>query len=187
MKYAKRVLQEGGNDPMDLSISRIPGRRAKSTRQLNLVRIILKLASINGYNEREEILMDDGTYLSNTNVIELLNYALTPTKLRKGIEQFVDLLHKAGVEPSMISNNQVKQLLTQRIKRVPLQSPPPTSYEEPVISRSEGTTMPINLKRRQSFDDDDDNRKRFKRSGNLPAEAMKPEPQIDWDYDDSDL
>jgi len=183
MKYAKRVLQSGG--ALDLSSPRAPIR--KNSKALNLARIVLKLAAVNAYNEHDQLKHDDGTYMSDTDIADLLSYATTPTRSRKGVEQFVNRLHEAGVAPIMIPNSQVKQMLAQRTMRVNIQ-PPATAYDEPRINRlPPDDRVPLNLKRRRS-NDDDETPKRQRTEENLKrmADAMKPEPKIDWD-DDPDL
>ena len=180
MKFAKRVMEGGA---LDLSTPRRVLPTRKNSKALNLTRIILKLAAVNAYNDREELKHDDGSYMTDTNIADLLGYATTPTRARKGVEQFVNRLHEAGVAPIMIANSQVKQMLAQRTMRVPPNLPPSTAFDEPLVERSPTDAQPINLKRRR--DDPDENQsKRLKRP--IPAEAMKPGPRIDWD-DDPDL
>ena len=163
MKFAKRVLQHGGSDLFPR-----PLPKKKNSKQLNMARVILKLASINGYNDREEIKLEDGSYLDNTNVIDLLNYAMTPTRARKGIEHFVNLLHEAGVEPLLILNGQLKHMLAQRTMR------PPSVI--PIVQ----PLTPVEKRKHRS--DDDYNGKRVKRS-DIPDEALTPNSKIDWEHD----
>ena len=194
MKFAKRVVQSGG--ALDLSTPRRALPIRKNTKSLNLARIILKLASVNAYNEREELKHDDGSFMTDTDIADLLSYATTPTKSRKGVEQFVNRLHEAGVSPNLILNSQVKQMLAQRTMHVPLNEPPATMYVEPTTHRSgPDDSRPLNLKRRRSDDRDErpmtnederPKRQRIDENLNRMAEAMKAEPRIDWD-DDPDL
>ena len=153
MKFAKRVLMKGGSL-----------KKKKSSKQINIARILLKLAFVNGYNEKEEILKDDGTFIPNSDVIDLTTYALTSSKTRKNIDAFVDLLHKAGVAPVMITNSHVKQMLSHRSMQVP-------------SLRLEEDVRPGVRQKRPLEAYDEPIGKRFKRS---------EEPHIDWD-DDSEL
>ncbi|KAI1299853.1 hypothetical protein HDE_03677 [Halotydeus destructor] len=167
-------------------------------RQRKLLKIIMRLAAINGYNDTENIKLSDGSYMSDSDIVSLLMHVLSPGKLVNGLKEFVDLLHTAGVTPDLIVNENVKAML-QKLHRVQpvrreaqpivtqqietpmedVQSRAPKRRHEEVIE--ERTEPPI---KRPAL------KAKFRRTGpdtfsyEAPMNAAK---SIDWDDDDSDL
>lgn len=84
-------------------------------RQRKLLKIILKLASVNGYDNNERIKLRDGSYLDQSDVVSLLLYTLSPGRKVHGLEQFVDLLKEAGVTSDMVINENVKSMLSRKM------------------------------------------------------------------------
>ncbi|KAI1287864.1 hypothetical protein HDE_09791 [Halotydeus destructor] len=76
-----------------------------------LINIILRLASVDGYNSLDQIKLPDGTYMSGTDVVKLTLHAVSPGSLMNGVEEFVNLLYYAGVEPNMVVNSEIQNML----------------------------------------------------------------------------
>src|SRR5277367_4725607 len=72
------------------------------------IKIILKIAKIDGYDGNFRIKNESGVFIDNTNIINLLSNVTTPAKALLGHEPFVSLLYKAGVEPELISNENIR-------------------------------------------------------------------------------
>lgn len=73
----------------------------------SLFEILLKLASVNGYNLERHIRGPNG-YMPGTDVALLTSYALSPDRLITGKAEFVQLLMEAGVPPALIANENMK-------------------------------------------------------------------------------
>ena len=90
----------------------------------------LSLARINGYNEHGHIAAPNGTFMPNTNISTLIQYALNKTgEAPPGARTFVDLLAIAGVKPHDVKNLNVKRLLQR------LALPMPFMYKQHDISQ----------------------------------------------------
>lgn len=132
--------QSGGNiiEPPNQTIPQTePKNRIKRyamDRQRKLLKIILRLASVNGYDSQERIKLRNGTYLDQSDVVSLLLYTLSPGKKVVGLEEFVELLKEAGVTSEMVINENVKAMLeNRRTVTVPKQiqyQPPPVDDQE---------------------------------------------------------
>lgn len=73
--------------------------------------IVLKLGRIKGYNDHRCILGSDGNYVSGTDVIMLLNEAMTPKRVLNGMGEFIKLLDKAKIDPDIIVNDNIRAKL----------------------------------------------------------------------------
>ena len=73
--------------------------------------IILRLGRIKGYDERRRILCSDGAYMDGSDVTMLMDEAMTPKRVLKGLEDFIKLLAKAKVDPDIIQNDNIKSKL----------------------------------------------------------------------------
>ena len=62
---------------------------------------------------------ENGIFVDNSNIINLLSNATTPTKVLLGQEEFVNLLFKAGVEPELLSNENIRVRLMRLYERNP--------------------------------------------------------------------
>jgi hypothetical protein len=76
-----------------------------------IMKIILKLAKINGYDTEGRVLNDEGNYVENSNILTLLNHAMTKGRILIGQSDFISILHKASVEPDLIVNENVRSKL----------------------------------------------------------------------------
>lgn len=86
-------------------------RQRSLEKQRRLLRIIMHLAAVNGYNANDEIKLSNGKYMQGSDIVSLLTYALTPGRLVSGIKEFVELCHEAGVPETLIANESVKAML----------------------------------------------------------------------------
>ena len=73
-----------------------------------LLTIVLKLAKVQGYNDNYQIKGQDGNYIERTDLQSLLNWAVSQDKVMVGLNEFVDLLKKAGVTPEDVLNENLK-------------------------------------------------------------------------------
>jgi hypothetical protein len=80
-------------------------------RLINQLKIILKLAKIDAYDTNLKIKNEFGSYIENSNIINLLHNATVPSKVLLGQDAFIALLFKAKVEPELISNENIKTKL----------------------------------------------------------------------------
>lgn len=80
-------------------------------RMHNLLRVMMKIAFIQGYDEEGRIKDSNGEYMENTDIASLLLHAMSPGKLIIGEQQFVELLDKAGVNPDLILNENIRYKL----------------------------------------------------------------------------
>jgi hypothetical protein len=76
-----------------------------------LILIILKLAKHNSYNENFEIYNKNGSVIRDTDIVSLLNNALTFQRNLIGLDRFVEILHEANVDPNWIVNDNIKAKL----------------------------------------------------------------------------
>lgn len=93
--------QKKGNTIRDYAIDR----------QRRLLQIVMRIASINGYNEKMNIKDKNGKFVEGTDIIPLILYSVTKERLVKGIDAFVDLLVEAKVPPDVITNENLRQRL----------------------------------------------------------------------------
>jgi hypothetical protein len=116
----------------------------KFTKQL---KIVLKLAKIDGYDGDFRIKDENGQYIYNSNIISLLNDATSISKVLIGYDSFISLLHKASVEPDLIVNENVKARLLQlyQFKR-----------QEELYSKAGPSVNVKNARKRQHEDDMND-------------------------------
>ncbi|KAI1278129.1 hypothetical protein HDE_14405 [Halotydeus destructor] len=115
MNNAERVTVEEGDKPKGNFI-----RDRAVEKQRKLLRIVLKLAGVKGYNHLDQIKLKNGSYMQGTDIVILLIHALSPGKLITGLSEFVDLLHDAQVAPEMIINEHVRAMLEKLYGRGPM-------------------------------------------------------------------
>ena len=80
------------------------------------MRAVFKLALVNAYDEDGRIRNSKGEFIPNTNLVDLLVLAMTPKKDTHGIDEFVDRLAEANVDPEWFLNEHVKRLLFEKTK-----------------------------------------------------------------------
>lgn len=104
-------------------------RRHRGSRQRRMLQIVLRLALTNAYDDSGRFQTESGDHLD---IVPLILHALSPGRSVRGIDSFVDLLLRAGVDPDMIINPDVRTRLMQRLEdeegsnsRSANQAPPP--------------------------------------------------------------
>jgi hypothetical protein len=75
------------------------------------IKIILKLAKVNGYDADLRIRGEGENFINNSNIINLLADATSASKVLIGYNEFIRLLYEANVEPELIINENVKYQL----------------------------------------------------------------------------
>jgi hypothetical protein len=73
-----------------------------------MLKIALKLALEKGYDFEGHIVDLSGNPILKSDIVLLLNYVLSPGKVLIGEAEFIHLLHKAKVDPELITNENVK-------------------------------------------------------------------------------
>ena len=81
---------------------------------IRLLKVILKLAQIDGYDSLGRIRGQDGSFVSNSNIIHLLMHAMRTGRVLVGEAEFVKLLIEARVEPELLVNDNLKAKLVQQ-------------------------------------------------------------------------
>ena len=112
-----------------------------------IMRTVFNLALINGYDKQMRIRNSKGEFVPNSNLMDLLNHAMSVGKKLENINEFIDLLAEAEVDPEWIINENVRQMLVTRLEksnRQPLHhlpsrspSPPPSRSSSPRPSKLE--------------------------------------------------
>jgi hypothetical protein len=119
-------------------------------RLARLLKIILKVARVNGYDLEGRIRKNDGSLLPNSDIATLLNYAMTPGKVLIGESEFIDLLHKANVEPDLIINDNFRAKL---MKMYEENRSTPQISSEPMIVSEALNTQPTSTPSQQDSND----------------------------------
>lgn len=200
MKSTKKMVlvpcQDGegvNNDVFDLPLETQQVKKGNSIRkyaaerQRKLLIIVLKLAAYGGYDENG-VIKD-----TEHDIVPLLLHSLSPGRNVAGIQDFVNLLHKAGVSPDLIINADVRELLRRKsiddrqirkiapvtrqiAKEDELPPPPPMIPRPPQLQLMVPENDP-RVKRKR--DDDDD--------GNDDLPPKQKHKSAIWDDNDSDL
>jgi len=99
---------------------------------LRIIKIVLKLASVNGYDDEGRVKGANG-YISGSSLVVLLNYALSFGQPLIGELEFIRLLKEANVDPDLIVNENLKnKLLNHQVAPEP-NIQPVVRTEQPVI------------------------------------------------------
>lgn len=128
MKHCKKLVvkeyssdeeeeQTGGNisEKMVTQDDGLPKNFIKAhamNRQRKLLSIILKLAKVDGYNDNLQIKGANGSYLEKSDIVRLLLWSVSQDKFMYGLNEFVDLLKKAGVTSEDVLNENLKARLS---------------------------------------------------------------------------
>ena len=99
---------------------------------IRLIKIALKIAKINSYDDELRIIGHNGEYVEGSNLADLLKYVLTSQKIIIGENEFIKILHDANVDPQWITNENVRARLiglkNSNIKRKRHPTPPPPRH-----------------------------------------------------------
>ena len=116
-----------------------------------LLNIVLKIAAHKGYNEEFQIYDRNGDPISNSNIVSLVNYALSHESTKVGESDFVRILFESNVNPNWIINENLRQKLV-NYTSTPYNARP-SSPTAPQVSSDN--------------DDDDDDDNNDNNSGNI--------------------
>ena len=72
------------------------------------MKILLKLAKINGYDLVGRVRNKNGSFINDSDLLDLINDAMSHGKLLLGQSEFINLLYEANVEPDLIINENIK-------------------------------------------------------------------------------
>lgn len=92
--------------------TRVVNGRSLSAAQTD---IIIKLCAIKAYDGARRILSASGDPVLGSDIILLLDEALSPRRALVGMKEFVDALARARVEPNSILNDNVRLALEKKI------------------------------------------------------------------------
>jgi hypothetical protein len=101
------------NENLISSVSKVKSQRKRETfndKFTKIMKIILKLAKIDGYDVLGRVRNKKGEFIDSS-IISLMNNAMTHGKLLLGQNEFISLLKEANVEPDLIYNENVRAKL----------------------------------------------------------------------------
>lgn len=188
MRYANKIalLQQGGNEfiSSDVQPTAAPRNSVRSyalQRQTKMVKLILKLALAGVYDSNGTMRSSSGERIS---VVPFIMHCFKPGKVLSGLDEFINLMSQAGIEPDQVINENVKQmLLRSKSDRVPspLPSAPAPAPQTPALSiRSAPPAKPRKTRNVSPV-------KRTLRSANQSiGPSSKKSPLSNWDAGDSD-
>jgi hypothetical protein len=154
-----------------------------------MLKIILKLASVNAYDETGRIKNTSGTSIENSDIVTLLNHALSKGTKLVAESEFVEMLHKGNVEPDLIINDNVRAKLEYLYHASPRRTQP-RREPSPVLLRKEPIRPPVvrethAKRRRDQVEDDiadaDDVEPAHKRPRNESIKRKRPEGPPAWE------
>ena len=93
--------------PHEITNSKI----APKSKLLKQIRVILGLAKIQGYDESGRIRDSKGNFIPNSDIVTLINHAMTPGRVLIGQDVFISLLKEAKITPDLIINDNVRSKL----------------------------------------------------------------------------
>ena len=198
IQYVPENQTGGSNETVNEPKKRNP--ISNITKYFTFLRIALKLALINAYNDEFQIRGRLGSYIKDTNLMNLLHYALTPGKVPLAEDDFVALLKEAKIDPVLIKQESLKKkleklLVSDHVRTsntstatqtnhniddlaVPLQTPPTPSIEAESIANQE----PIDLTQENSRI----LKTPVRRLSKLPTKRIHPDDQDNHDNDSLD-
>ena len=185
----------------------MPKRRENfNAKFIKVMKILLKLAKINGYDIIGQIRNKKGEFINGSDLISLILNAMSHGKLLLGESEFILLLKEANVEPELIVNENVRaKLMNIHTKIIPednnlnnskTESQLPSIYENrKIIKRkrmrdksdlkSESAEEPPSKKRRwetidSNEDEDDNDRESYEDDKELESYDDITQPK--WEY-----
>lgn len=121
-----------------------------------LLKIVLKIADIKGYDYMWRIKTNDGKLVENSNIINLLLHAMSPGKLLIGEKEFIELLYKANVDPDLIINDNVKVKLTSLLENNRIPTTTITQADEEVTNGIKKEDKVSGVKRQWRKEEDEE-------------------------------
>ncbi|RWR98555.1 hypothetical protein B4U79_09641, partial [Dinothrombium tinctorium] len=120
---------------------------------LRMIKIVLRLASVNGYDDEGRIRSKKGIFIDKSNIITLLNHAMSIGHPLIGEQEFIELLREAKVDPSLIIHENVKTKLANNYVRDDYENIP----KEPRVTSNVVDIAPVVNSRKRKFDEVDEN------------------------------
>ncbi|RWS27454.1 hypothetical protein B4U80_07983 [Leptotrombidium deliense] len=114
------------------------------------LKIILKLAKINGYDENGRIRNKHGMFIENSSLIQLLSHAMAVGRVLLAEKEFIELLNEANIDSDLIVNDNV------RAKLAKLKENKQIHVVEPVISETIDSPQNQSMKRKRDYDEEDE-------------------------------
>ena len=155
MSFNKMVLvpvdsQVGGNElPAENLVIEKPKRIERNPEKIQrLLKIALKIASLDAYDEDFKIKDSNGNPIEDSDIVALLNNAISNQKLLVGENDFIRLLFEAKVDPNWIVNENMRsKLLNYRPSNTRPKQPPkePPKPPEQTIPEQIHTSAPPNI------------------------------------------
>jgi hypothetical protein len=142
------VEPEPEQNPMDIDMKKRIERNPQKIQRL--LKIILKIALNNSYTDNLEIRDIDGNPITDSNISDLLNSAISNQKVLIGEKDFIRLLFESNVDPKLIINENMRNQLINYKPKKP--KPPPV---QPTIDR------PIPRKRKIEDSEENANKQRI--------------------------
>lgn len=115
-----------------------------------LLKIIMKLAKIDGYDLNGRIRLSDGSYMERSSLVDLLTHAMSAGRIIIGEDAFIDLLKRANIEPELIINENV------RAKLMAAYNNRPTREQEPRLYATPPASLPEPRLQKRTLEEDDD-------------------------------
>ena len=119
--------QTGGNElpPENLVIEKHKRIERNPEKIQKLLKIALKIALNNAYDENFNIKDSKGNPVSDSDIALLLNSAISPQRLLIGEEDFIRVLYESKVDPNWIVNENIRSKLLNYYPKPKFTSPPP--------------------------------------------------------------
>ena len=89
----------------------------------NCLAMLLKLAEIKGFNSLGHLRKKDGTYSSNTNVLDHIINSILPKDIPPGRDEFLALLKEAKFDKNCVQNTNVRSEAVSELKPFVFASP----------------------------------------------------------------
>jgi hypothetical protein len=139
----------------------MPKRRENfNTKFIKVMKILLKLAKINGYDFIGQIRNRRGEFINGSDLISLILNAMSHGKLLLGESEFIHLLNEAKVEPELIINENVRAKLINIYSNI-------EPEVKNTISKTESQVPTLN-----------ENRRIIKRKRMRDKSELKPETEV---------
>ena len=137
------------NSSTKITLKSQTGRGSKySLQKLNLIyQIGLKLALINGYDEKFRIRNKKGEYIPNSNLLDLIHNSMIASKNLAGMEEFIELLAEANAEPEWFVNDIVKSslknLIASKTRDISRETSPPRDPSPEPLKELSNESPPV--------------------------------------------
>ena len=133
MESYERVVVGEDIPPSEKYIRR-PNREPRLDKLMRAIKIILKLARVDAYDLNGQVKDARGNVIEKSDVGRLTMQALNPGRLSIGEDQFIVMLHKAGIYPEELVNDHYKNKLNELYARRDQRSMEPQPVTRDVIS-----------------------------------------------------